>query len=194
MAVSSFRQPSLHASSEVQAALSSLCAIAIMAPEPEPWQLLRDGQRCAAHVASFLYQALGALDPYTDISLPPPRHSLLDRYRAPGRVLLAMEGGCTRAGWHALVEEQRLAGVRALYIAIGAALADDLEQLVDLGPVLDEQLSKHGPARQYLEAFQLGLGRLTGLIELLADTRRVVCYTAPDGRRLMDLFQSAEPG
>ena len=65
---------------------------------------------------------------------------------------------------------------------------------MDLGPVLDEQLSKHGPARQYLEAFQLGLGRLTGLIELLADTRRVVSYTAPDGRRLMDLFQSAEPG
>jgi hypothetical protein len=97
------------------------------------------------------------------------------------------------AGRHG-VEEQRLAGVRALYSAIGAALADDLEQLVDLRPVLDDLLSKHGPARQYLEAFQLGLGRLTGLIELLADTRHVVWYTSPDGRRLMDLFQSAEPG
>src|SRR5215204_3817714 len=97
MAVSSFRPPALHAASEVQAALNSLCAIAMLAPEPEPWQLLRDGQRCAARVASFLYQALGALDPYTDISLPPPRHSLLDRYRAPGRVVLAMESCCTRA-------------------------------------------------------------------------------------------------
>jgi hypothetical protein len=97
-------------------------------------------------------------------------------------------------GWQARVKEQRLAGVRALSIAIGAALADDLEQPVDLGSVLDEQLSKHGHERQYLEAFQLGLGRLTGLIELLADTRRVVWYTSPGGRRLMDLFQSAEPG
>jgi hypothetical protein len=61
--------------------------------------------------------------------------------------------------------------------------------------VLDDLLSTHGPAaRQYLEAFQLGLGRLTGLIELLADTRRVVWYASPDGRRLMDLFHSAKPG
>jgi hypothetical protein len=193
MAVSSFRPLALRACSEVQAGLGALSSIAIMAPEPEPSQLLSDGQRCAARVANFLYQALGALDPYTDISFPPLRRRL-SRYDSPHRVMLAMEGGCTRVGWQARVEEQRLAGVRALYIAIGAALADDIEQLVDLGPVLDEQLSKHGRARQYLEAFQLGLGRLTGLLELLADTRRVVCYTAPDGRRLMDLFQSAEPG
>ena len=84
--------------------------------------------------------------------------------------------------------------MRALYIGIGAALADDLEHLVDLRPVLDEQLPKHGPARRHLEAFHLGLERLIGLIELLADTQRVVWYTASDGRRLMDLFQSAEPG
>jgi hypothetical protein len=53
-------------------------------------------------------------------------------------------------------------------------VADDLEHLVDLGPVLDEQLPKHGPARRHLEAFHLGLERLIGLIELLADTQRVV--------------------
>src|SRR5713226_10640070 len=68
MAVSSFRPLALHACSEVQAALSALSSIASMAPEPEPWQFLSDGQQCAARVASFLYQALGALDPYTDIS------------------------------------------------------------------------------------------------------------------------------
>src|SRR5258707_4425929 len=166
MAVSSFRPLALRACSEVQAALSALSSIASMAPERESRQLLSDGQRCAERLASFLYQALGALDPYTDISFPPLRRRL-SRYDSPHRVLLAMEGGCTRVGWQARVEEQRLAGVRALYIAIGAALADDLEQLVDLGPVLDDLLSKHGPARQYLEAFQLGLGRLTGLIELM---------------------------
>ena len=147
-----------------------------------------------ACVRAFLDRALGALDPSTGISLPPQRRSLLERYHAPGRVLLAMEGGCTRVGWQARIEAQRLAGVRALYIGIGAALADDLEHLVDLGPVLDEQLPKHGPARRHLGAFHLGLERLIGLIELLADTQRVVWYTASDGRRLMDLFQSAEPG
>jgi hypothetical protein len=77
-------------------------------------------------------------------------------------------------------------------MSIGCALVEDLDRLTDLGPVLDEQLPKVGPARQYVDAFQLGLGRLVGLIELLADTRRVVYYTAPDGRRLIDLFQSAE--
>lgn len=190
MAVASFRPLALHACSEVQAALSALSSIA---SEPEPRQLLSDGQRSAAHAASFLQQALSALDPYTDIAFPPLRRRL-SRYDSPHRVLLAMEGGCTRVGWHARVEGQRLAGVRALYIAIGAALAVDLEQLVDLGPTLNGHLSKHGQAREYLDTFQLGLGRLTGLIELLADARRVVGYTAPDGRRLMDLFQSAEPG
>ena len=77
-------------------------------------------------------------------------------------------------------------------MAIGCALVEDLDRLTDLGPVLDEQLPKDGPARQHLDAFQLGLGRLVGLVELLADTRRVVYYTAPDGHRLVDLFQSAE--
>jgi hypothetical protein len=57
-----------------------------------------------------------------------------------------------------------------------------------------EQLPKRGPARRRLHAFQLGLGRLLGLIELLADAQRVVSYTTADGRRFMDLFQSAEPG
>jgi hypothetical protein len=33
---------------------------------------------------------------------------------------------------------------------------------------------------------------LVGLVELLADTRSVVYYTAPDGRRFVDLFASAE--
>jgi len=89
-----------------------------------------------------------------------------------------MEGGCTRVDWHARIEAQRLAGVRAPYLGIGAALADDLEHLVDLGPVLDEQLPKHGPARRHLEAFNLGLERLIGLVELLADTQRVGWYTA----------------
>ena len=121
MAVASFRPLALHACSEVQAALSALSSIA---SEPEPRQLLSDGQRSAAHAASFLQQALSALDPYTDIAFPPLRRRL-SRYDSPHRVLLAMEGGCTRVGWHARVEGQRLAGVRALYIAIGAALADD---------------------------------------------------------------------
>jgi hypothetical protein len=77
-------------------------------------------------------------------------------------------------------------------MAIGCALVEDLDRLTDLGPVLDDQLPKDGPARQHLDTFQLGLGRLVGLIELLADARRVVYYTAPDGRRLVDLFRSAE--
>ena len=77
-------------------------------------------------------------------------------------------------------------------MAIGCALVEDLDRLTELGPVLDEQLPKDGPARQQLDAFQLGLERLVGLVELLADARRVVYYTTPDGRRLVDLFQSAE--
>src|SRR6266536_5308018 len=95
MAVSSLRPPALHATSDMQAALSALSAMAMLAREPEPWQLLTDGQRCAARVRSFLDQALGALDPSTGITLPPQSQSLLERYHAPGRVLLAMEGGCT---------------------------------------------------------------------------------------------------
>jgi hypothetical protein len=154
----------------MQAALSALSTMAISAREPEPWQLLTDGQRCAARVRAFLDQALGALHPSTG-TLPPRSRSLLERYHAPGRVLVAMEGGCTRVGWQARIEAQRLAGVRAMYTGIGAALADDLEHLVDLGRVLDEQLPKHSPARRHLEAFHLGLERLIGLIELLADTQ-----------------------
>jgi hypothetical protein len=64
-----------------------------------------------------------------------------------------------RRGWHARVQAQQLAGVRALYMAIGCALVEDLDRLTDLGP-LDEQLPKVGPARQHLDAFQVGLGRL----------------------------------
>src|SRR5438067_6163300 len=167
MAISSFRPLALRATSEVQTALGALCATAMMAPEPEPWQLLSAGQRCVARVQAFVNQALGALDPSTGLSLPPKGRGLLSCYHAPARVLLALEGGCTRAGWEARVDLQRLAGVRALYTAIGAALADDLEQLVDLAPVLDEQLPKHGPARRQLEALQLGMQRLIGLLELL---------------------------
>jgi len=59
-------------------------------------------------------------------------------------------------------------------MAIGAALVADLGQLSDVGPALDEQLPKRGPARPHLEAFEVGLGRLLGLIELLADAQRVV--------------------
>jgi len=171
--------------------------MAVFAPEPifgsesNAWELLRDGQRCAAQVAAFVDQALGALDPYCAATFPPSWQRLV-RYYAQGRAALAMEGGCTKVGWHARVQAQRLAGVRALYMAIGCVLVEDLDRLTDLGPVLDEQLPKDGPARQHLDAFQHGLGRLVGLVELLADTRRVVYYTAPDGRRFVDLFGSAE--
>jgi len=197
LAAASFRQLALLATSEVRAALTALATMALFAPEPifgsesNAWELLRDGQRCAAEVAAFVEQALGALDPYCAVSFPPQRRRLV-RYDVPDRAALAMEGGCTKAGWHARVQAQQLAGMRALYMAIGCALVEDLDRLTDLGPVLDEQLPKDGPARQHLDAFQLGLGRLVGLIELLADTRRVVYYTTPDGRRLVDLFQSAE--
>jgi len=193
-AAAAFRPLALRATAEVQAALGVLGSLAPAVSDPETSNLLPDGRRCAAHVAAFLDQALGAVDPYTDIAVPPPRQCLLRRYSAPGRVLLAMEGGCTRVGWQARVEAQRLAGVRALYFAIGAMLVDDLDQLADLGPAMQERLPKRGPARRPLKAFQLGLERLVGLLALLADTQRVVYYTAPDGRRVMDLFQSAEAG
>ena len=115
MAVSSLRPPALHATSDMQAALNTLSSMAILAREPEPWQLLTNGERCAARVRAFLDQALGALDPSTGISLPPQRRSLLEHYHAPGRVLLAMEGGCTRVGWQARIEAQRLAGARPVH-------------------------------------------------------------------------------
>src|SRR5207253_1734642 len=130
-----------------------------------------------AAVSTFVDQALVALDPYCAASFPPQRQRLV-RYDVPNRTALAMEGGCTRAGWHARVKAQQLAGVRALYLAIGCALVEDLDRLTDLGPVLDEHLPEGGPARQHLDAFQLGLGRL---VELLADDRRVVYYTTPGG-------------
>lgn len=193
-AAAAFRPLALRATAEVQAALAALWALAPAVSDPETSHLLTDGRRRAAHVAAFLDQALGAVDPYTDIAVPPPWRSLLRRYSAPGRVLLAMEGGCTRVGWQARVEAQRLAGVRALYFAIGAILADDLDHLVDLGPAFQEPLPAKGPARRPLKAFHQDLGRLIGLVAPLADTQRVVYYTAPDGRRVMDLFQSAEAG
>jgi hypothetical protein len=79
-------------------------------------------------------------------------------------------------------------------MAIACALVEDLDQLADLGPALDQQVPKDGPARQQLEAFQLGLERLVGLIALLADARRGVYATMPDGRRVVDLFQLTEAG
>jgi hypothetical protein len=182
----------------VQSALGDLAVMAVFAPEPlfasaEVWDLLTGGQRCAAKAAAFVDQAIGALDPYCDVSFPPERpHRPLVRYNAPGRVALAMEGGCTFRGWRARVQAQRVAGVRALYMAIGCALMEDLDRLTDLAPVLDDQLPKEGPARQRVEAFQLGLGRLVGLIELLADVRRVDYYIASDGRRMVDLFGLAD--
>jgi hypothetical protein len=99
--------------------------------------------------------------------------------------------------FHVREQAQRLAGVRALHRAIGWALVEDLDRLTDYGPVLDEQLPRARPARRHLEhldAFQVGLERVVGQIELLADAgaRRVVYYTAPDGRRLVDLFRSAK--
>jgi hypothetical protein len=77
---------------------------------------------------------------------------------------------------------------------IGVALLADLEELSVLAPALDRQLPKRGPTRLHFQAFRLGLGPLLGLIELLADAQRVVGYTTPDGRQLMDLFASAEAG
>ena len=62
-----------------------------------------------------------------------------------------------------------------------------LDRLTDPGPALDELWPKDGPARKHLDAFQLSLGRLVRRFELLADTRRAVYYTAPDGRRFVDL-------
>jgi hypothetical protein len=197
LAAASFRPLALRATSEVRAALTALATMALFAPEPifgsdsNAWELLSDGQRCAAEVAAFVDQALGALDPYCAVSFPPQRRCLV-RYDVPNRAALAMEGGCTKAGWHARVQAQQLAGVRALYMAIGCALVEDLDRLTDLGPVLDEHPPKDGPALQQLDAFQVGIGRLVSLVELLADARRVVYYTTPDGRRLVDLFQSAE--
>jgi hypothetical protein len=48
----------------------------LFAPEPmcasgsNTWELLGDGQRCAAGVATFVDQALGTLDPYCARCLP----------------------------------------------------------------------------------------------------------------------------
>jgi hypothetical protein len=179
LAAASFRPLALRATSEMQTALVALAAMALLAPEPifgsesNAWELLRYGQRCAAEVAAFVDQALGALDPYCAASFPRQRQRLV-RYDTPGRAALAMEGGCTRVGGVARpCAGTTAAGVRALYMAIGCVLVDDLDRLTDLGPVLDERLPKDGPARQQLDAFQVGLGRLVGLIELLADSRRL---------------------
>jgi hypothetical protein len=196
LAAASFRPLALRALREVQDALGALAGMAIFAPQPllpstEVWDLLVDGQQRAAEVAAFVEQAVGALDPYCDVAFPPRRRTLV-RYYARGRAVLAMEGGCTQRGWRTRVQTERLAGVRALYMAIGCALIEHLDRLTDLGPVLDEHLPKDGPARQHLDAFQLGLGRFVGLIELLADARHVVYCTAPDGRRLVDLFRLAQ--
>jgi hypothetical protein len=199
LAAAAFRPLACSAVSEMQTPLAALAGIAMFSPEPifafEPngWDLLRDGQRCAAHAAAFADQALRALDPYSATSLPQPRRGLV-RYRARGRAVLAMEGGCTEAGWHARIQAQQLAGVRALSMGIAYALVEDLDRLADLGPALDQQVPKDGPARQQLEAFQLGLERLVGLIALLADAGRVVHATIPDGRRVVDLFQLTETG
>jgi hypothetical protein len=51
-----------------------------------------------------------------------------------------MEGGCTKVGWHVRVQAQRLAGVRALYMTIGCALAEDLDRSTDLGLVVASNL------------------------------------------------------
>ena len=85
-------------------------------------------------------------------------------------------------------------GVRGLSMAIACALVEDLDQLADLGPALDQQLPTDGPARQQLDAFQLGLERLVGLVALLVDARQVVYATLPDGRRMVDLFRLTETG
>jgi hypothetical protein len=197
LAAASFRPLALRALREVQSALGDLAVMAMFAPEPlfasaDVWDLLRSGQRCAAKAEAFVDQAIGALDPYCEVSFPPERPHRLVRYYAPGRAALAMEGGCTHRGWRARVQAQRVAGVRALYMAIGCALMEDLDRLTDLAPVLDEHVAEDGPARQRLDTFQLGLGRLMGLIELLADVRRVEYYTASDGRRMVDLFGLAD--
>jgi hypothetical protein len=43
-----------------------------------------------------------------------------------------------------------------------------------------------------IDAFHEGLSPLAGLVQLLGDAQRVVCFTGPDGRPSMDLFRSAE--
>jgi hypothetical protein len=198
LAAASFRPLALRALREVQSALGDLGVMAMFAPEPlfasaEVWDLLGGGQRCAKKAAAFVDQAIGALDPYCDVSFPRQRtRRTLVRYYARGRAELAMEGGCTRLGWRARVQAQRVAGVRALYMAIGCALMEDLDRLTDLAPVLDDHLPKEGPARQRFDAFQLGLGHLVGLIELLADVRRVDYYTTSDGRRMVEVFGLAD--
>lgn len=174
--------------------LSALLSVVAAAPATDSSELVERGRQRTAHVTSFFDLALGALDPSTGIAFPASRRQLLTRYRVRGRVLLALEGGCTQAGWQARVDSERLEGVRALYTAIGAALVDDLDQLSELAPALREHLPKAGPARAHLDAFQLGFERLLGLLELLADAQRVVSYADSDGRRCMDLFRSAECG
>ena len=192
-AVSSLRPLALRACAEMECGLMGLSRVVSAASRTETIGLVVQGRQRTAHVSSFFDLALGALDPYTDISFPTARQELFTRYHVHGHVLLALEGGCTKAGWHARLDAERLEGVRALYTAIGVALLDDLDQLSELAPALDEQLPERGCARTHLHGFRLGLKHLLGLLELLADAQRVVSYTTPDGRQFMDLFQSAEP-
>lgn len=193
-AVSSLRPLALRACAEMACGLTGLSPAVTAVSTTETIGLVIQGRQRTGHVTLFFDRALGALDPYTDISFRTSGHELLTRYRVRGHVLLALEGGCTEARWQGRIDAERLEGVRALYTAIAAALVDDLDQLSDLAPALDQHLPERGPAREHLSAFRLGLEHLLGLLELLADTQRVIGYTTRDGRQFMDLFKSAEPG
>ena len=190
-AVAAFRPLALRATGEMLVALDAMEA---MTPGPEASQLVADASRHTANLATFLDDVLGALDPATGRSFPPMRQPRLRRYSVPNRVLLAMEGGCTRSGWETRVGAQRLAGVRALYFVLGIALGEDLARLVDLQPLLAARVTLRIGCQPELEAFELGLQRLMGLLELLADAQRVVYMGSADGQQVMDLFTSAEPG
>ena len=191
LAARAFGPLALRALDEVQAALSALerGETSLHGASLRSWlEFLATGQRAAGRAAAFLTRALPLLEP--DAADRRPTRGLV-RYAVPGRATLDFEGGCTAAGWRARVEAQRLAGVRALHLALSVALLDDLELLAGFG----EQLDEFRPAVEaaQVEAFHEGLSHLAGLVELLGDAQRVVCTTAPDGRQMMDLFKSAEP-
>jgi hypothetical protein len=174
---------------EVDAALSALIRDQMHLPGPRCClEILAAGQRAAAHAWAFLTRALPLLERgATDRSAARG----LVHYEVRGRAALDLEGGCTAAGWRARIEAQRLAGVRAFYLAMSFGLLEDLDRLADVGIELDELQPTLDAAQT--DAFHEGLSHLAGVVQLLGDAQRVVCLTGPEGRPSMDLFRSAEP-